>query len=31
MIYSKECKECVLNGNCLFQDNNEVEECDKNI
>jgi hypothetical protein len=24
----KKCKDCVLNGDCLFQDNNDVESCE---
>jgi hypothetical protein len=24
----KKCKYCVLNGNCLFQDNDDVESCE---
>lgn len=27
MYYSKACKECVLNNDCLFQSNNDVESC----
>jgi hypothetical protein len=27
MEYDKKCKDCVLNGDCLFQDNNDVESC----
>jgi hypothetical protein len=29
MIYDYEkCKNCILNGSCLFQDNDDVESCD---
>ena len=28
MRYHKVCKECVLSGDCLFQDNNDVETCE---
>jgi len=27
MRYSKTCGECLLNGDCLFQDDNDVESC----
>ena len=26
--YHKACSECVLNHDCLFQDNNDVESCE---
>ena len=28
MDYHKQCEECVLSGECLLQDNNDVDECD---
>ena len=28
MKYHKACRECVLNHDCSFQDNNEVENCE---
>ena len=24
----KKCKDCVLNGDCLFQDNDDVKSCE---
>lgn len=27
MKWHKACKDCVLNGSCLFQDNDDVESC----
>lgn len=27
MYYHKVCSECILNGDCLFQSNNDVESC----
>ena len=28
MYDSKTCEECVLNGECLWQNNNDVESCE---
>lgn len=30
MKYEEKCKDCVLNGNCLFQQNDDVESCVSN-
>ena len=27
MRFRKECKDCILNNDCLFQNNNDVENC----
>lgn len=29
MYFEGKCKECFLNGDCLFQDNNDVETCEE--
>lgn len=28
MEYNKKCEDCVLDGECLFQDNDDVENCE---
>jgi hypothetical protein len=28
MEYADKCEFCVLNGNCLFQNNDDVESCE---